>query len=61
MRKLTRMDLRWKPRARSVPISAVRLATAAYMVIMAPMIAPREKITVSETPRILRNVAIISD
>ncbi len=39
-----------KPRARSVPISVVRLATAAYMVIMAPIIAPREKMTVRVRP-----------
>ena len=38
--------VRWKPRARRVPISVVLVATAAYMVIMAPMIAPREKMMV---------------
>ncbi len=37
------------------------MATAAYMVIMAPIMAPSEKITVSETPSMRRNMAIISD
>jgi hypothetical protein len=32
----------------------VRLATAEYMVIMAPITAPREKITVNGMPRIRR-------
>src|SRR5207245_7830853 len=32
-----------KPRARSVPISRTRLATWAYMVIIAPSVAPKEK------------------
>ena len=39
---------RLKPSARSVPISGVRLATEAYMVIMAPMIAPAEKMIDSD-------------
>ena len=42
-RNATRIDAREKPSARSVPISAVRDATLAYMVIIAPMIAPMEK------------------
>ena len=50
-----------KPSARIVPISVVRLATAAYMVIMAPIIAPREKMTVRVSPRMRRNLAIVSD
>ena len=50
-----------KPSALNVPISAVRLATAEYMVIIAPIIAPMEKIMVSDIPRIRRNFAIISD
>ena len=45
------MDAREKPSARSVPISAVRLATLAYMVIIAPMIAPMEKMTEMVVPR----------
>ncbi len=52
---------RWNPRARSVPISGTRLATAAYMVIIAPMIAPKEKIAASTEPKTRRNFAIISD
>ena len=36
---------REKPSARSVPISPVRDATLAYIVIIAPMIAPIEKMT----------------
>ena len=51
----------WNPRALSVPISAVRFATAAYMVIMAPITAPSEKMIVSDIPRIRRNFAITSD
>ena len=50
-RKAERMLARRKPSARSVPISEVRLATAAYMVIMAPIIAPIEKMTESAIPR----------
>ena len=42
-RNAHRMLPRRNPSARSVPISGVRLATEAYMVIMAPMIAPAEK------------------
>ena len=37
------MAPREKPSARSVPISLVREATLAYIVIIAPMIAPIEK------------------
>ena len=33
------MLVRWNPKARNVPISPVLFATAAYMVIMAPMVA----------------------
>jgi hypothetical protein len=58
-RKAERISLLRKPRARSVPISAIRLATAEYMVIIAPMIAPREKMIVREVPKIRRNFAII--
>ena len=50
-RNTTRMPLLRKPSARKVPISAVRLATDAYMVIIAPMVAPIEKITESVRPR----------
>ena len=44
-----------------MPISTVRLATAPYMVIIAPIIAPVLKITVMKIPRMRMNVAIISD
>ena len=39
----------------------VRLATDAYMVIMAPMMAPMEKMVLSEMPRMLKNLAMTSD
>ncbi len=60
-RKASRMLLLWNPSARIVPISAVLLETAAYIVIIAPMMAPSEKIIVSDRPRILRNFAMTSD
>ena len=50
-RNATRIAAREKPSARSVPISAVREATLAYIVIIAPMIAPIEKITEIVVPR----------
>ena len=53
IRNATRMLPRRKPIARKVPISAVRLATAAYMVIIAPMIAPIEKMIDNVMPRML--------
>ncbi len=46
------MLLRGNPRARRVPISSVRFATAAYIVIMAPIIAPTLKMAVMKIPRI---------
>ena len=61
MRKAARMLERRKPSARSVPISPVRLATAAYIVIMAPIIAPIEKITESVMPRMLMNCESVFD
>jgi len=61
VRNASRMLRRRKPSARSVPISGVRLATAEYMVIIAPMMAPMEKTAVSVVPRMRRNLAIISD
>src|SRR5712664_4060534 len=42
---------RLNPRARRVPTSTVRFATAAYMVIIAPIIAPKLKIVVTTIPR----------
>ncbi len=61
IRNAERMLILLKPSARMVPISPILLATAAYMVIIAPMMAPREKMEVSERPRMRRNFAIISD
>jgi len=51
-RKAPSTARRRKPSARSVPISPVRVATAAYMVMAAPMMAPSEKITDSVLPTI---------
>ena len=48
--------MRLKPSARSVPISATRFATDAYIVIIAPIIAAIEKIVDSVMPRMLMNV-----
>ncbi len=39
----------------------VRLATAAYMVTMAPIMAPTEKMMVMDRPRIRMKRAMISD
>src|SRR5450755_2624860 len=50
-RNAVRMAARENPSARSVPISLVRLATLAYMVIIAPMMAPMEKMTEIVVPR----------
>ena len=50
-RNATRIAAREKPSARSVPISLVRDATLAYIVIIAPMIAPIEKMTEIVVPR----------
>jgi hypothetical protein len=61
IRKERSMLLRRKPSALKVPISPILFATAAYMVIIAPMIAPREKIKVNDMPSMRRNFAIISD
>src|SRR5256885_9875996 len=52
---------RRKPRARRVPTSTVRFATAAYMVIIAPIIAPKLKMVVTTRPRIRMNFASVWD
>ena len=52
-RNAVRIAPRPKPSARSVPISAVRVATDAYIVMAAPMMAPSEKITDSVLPMIV--------
>src|SRR5882762_1012954 len=57
-RNATRMLRRWNPRARIVPTSTTRFATAAYIVIIAPIIAPMLKMTVTTMPRRVMNVAI---
>ena len=49
------------PRARKVPTSTVRFATAAYIVIIAPIIAPKLKMVVTTSPRIRMNVASVWD
>ena len=51
---------RRKPSARSVPISPMREATAANIVIIAPTTAPIEKITARLKPRMLMKVASAS-
>src|ERR687894_3208569 len=60
-KKASRMLRRKKPKARNVPISTVRFATAPYIVIIAPIVAPVLKMTVTKIPRIRMNLAIISD
>ena len=49
------------PSARSVPTSIVLFATAAYIVIIAPMVAPMLKMTVTKIPSTLMNNAMVSD
>ena len=51
-RNATRIAVREKPSARSVPISAVREATLAYIVIIAPITAPIEKMTEIVVPEV---------
>lgn len=46
------IDVLPNPNARSVPISVVRFATAAYIVIIAPIIAPTLKMIVIVMPKI---------
>src|SRR6266487_325649 len=60
-RNAARMLRRWNPRARIVPTSTIRFATAAYIVIIQPIIAPMLKMMVTTRPRILMNFAIASD
>ena len=60
-RKAIRMNVRRNPSALRVPISDVRAATAAYMVIIDPVIAPTLKMSVRLIPRIRINLAINSD
>ena len=50
-RNAVRIAAREKPSARRVPISAVRDATLAYIVIIAPMTAPIEKMMEIVVPR----------
>jgi hypothetical protein len=60
-RNATRIAPRRNPSARKEPISAVRFATEAYIVIMAPIIAPTEKITDSVSPRMRMKFESTSD
>ena len=60
-RKANKMACLAKPKARSVPISATRVATADCMVMVAPITAPIEKITVNVSPRILIKRDSVSD
>lgn len=52
IKNAVKIELLPNPNALSVPISVVRFATAAYIVIMAPIIAPTLKIMVMEMPNI---------
>src|SRR5437899_1086261 len=52
---------RLNPRARRVPTSTVRFATAAYIVIIAPIMAPKLKIVVTTIPSVRMNVASVFD
>lgn len=49
------------PARAALPISPVRAATLAYIVIIAPMIAPIEKIAEIEVPRYVMNFDSASD
>ena len=60
-RKDTRMLPRENPSARSVPISRCRLAIEAYIVIIAPIMAPMEKKTRDERAQALTNSVVPSD
>ena len=51
IRNVAMMLERRNPSARMVPISPTRFATAAYMVIIAPIVAPSEKITLKVSPK----------
>ena len=57
VRNEPKMLLLLKPNALNVPISTVRFATAEYIVIIAPIVAPKLNITVINIPKILMNVA----
>src|SRR3972149_2510177 len=50
-KNVRKMLKRLKPKERRVPISLVRLATAAYIVIIAPTIAPKLKTMLNTVPR----------
>src|SRR5262249_8226273 len=58
VRNETRIAARPKPSARSVPISAVRLATAAYIVLSAPKTAPTGMTTASVRTRTYSEFAL---
>ena len=52
IKNAVKIELLPNPNALNVPISVVRFATAAYIVIMAPIIAPTLKIAVMVIPKI---------
>ena len=60
-RNEVRMLLREKPSARSVPISRWRFATCAFMVMVAPIMAPIEKSTAIIVPMMVRKIEVASD
>ena len=51
VRKADKILFLRNPSARNVPISIMRLATEAYIVIIAPIIAPTEKNPDNATPK----------
>lgn len=61
IRKAKSMLRLLNPNDLKVPISTVRFATAEYIVIIAPMVAPKLNIMVTKIPRTLIKVDIISD
>ena len=56
-RKLPSTERLRKPSARRVPTSRTRLATCAYMVIIAPSVAPKAKKTAITVPSALTKPA----
>ena len=55
------MRNRENPSARSVPISRVRYATAAYIVFTAPNTAPIDRIAVTNVANTRISVPVVSD
>ena len=61
IKKVTKITFLLKPKARSVPISIVLFETEAYIVIIAPTIAPSEKMIEMVRPSIEIKVVISVD